>query len=274
MHVILGDWTNELDVLKLRYENATPFPFVVLEPFVDFEQAFELSHSFPRVQDANWHKYDNPLEKKYALNAFGGVPVFESFFNFLQSPAVVDLFKSITGIPDLENDPHLHGAGLHYHQRGGKLDMHLDYSIHPLSKKERRVNLILYLNEHWDDAYNGGLELWDAAFTRCCETIMPAFNRAVLFQTSDISYHGLPTPITCPPDTGRKSLAIYYVSHPREGVVHRTKAQFRPLPHQPVSPPLQLLYDIRPTRIISEHDLETIYPQWKEDPAGKGFWFL
>ena len=137
---------------------------------------------------------------------------------------MVDLFQIITGIPDLENDPYLHGAGLHFHERGGKLDMHLDYSIHPLSKKERRLNLILYLNEYWKESYNGGLELWDKAYTHRCETILPSFNRAVLFQTSDISYHGLPTPIACPTDTGRKSLAIYYVSNSRDNVVHRSKA--------------------------------------------------
>ena len=152
--------------------------------------------------------------------------------------------------------------------------MHLDYSIHPLSNKERRLNLILYLNEHWEESYNGGLELWDEAYTHRCETILPSFNRAVLFQTSDISYHGLPTPITCPTDTGRKSLAIYYVSNPRENVVYHTKAQFRPLPHQAVPPALQTLYDIRQNRIITCDDLETIYPSWREDPAGKGYWFL
>jgi len=27
-----------------------------------------------------------------------------------------------------------------------RLEMHLDYSIHPISKKERRVNLIIYMN--------------------------------------------------------------------------------------------------------------------------------
>ena len=31
-------------------------------------------------------------------------------------------------------------------QRGSRLEMHLDYSIHPVSGKERRVNLIVYMN--------------------------------------------------------------------------------------------------------------------------------
>ena len=63
--------------------------------------------------------------------------------------------STITGISDLESDPYLHGAGLHAYPHNGKLDVHLDYSIHPVSGKERRVNLIIYLNKDWRDDYGG-----------------------------------------------------------------------------------------------------------------------
>jgi hypothetical protein len=64
--------------------------------------------------------------------------------------------QAVTRIGGLESDPHLHGGGLHFHPPGSRLEMHLDYSIHPISKKERRVNLIVYMNRFSSaDACNG-----------------------------------------------------------------------------------------------------------------------
>jgi len=81
--------------------------------------------------------------------------------------------------------------------------MHLDYSIHPITKKERRVNLIVYLNPRWEKDWGGNLELWNSEFTKCEKEVAPEFNTGVLFQTSDISYHGLPRPIRSP-DVARR----------------------------------------------------------------------
>ena len=38
------------------------------------------------------------------------------------------------------------------------------------------------------------------------------FNRAVIFQTNEISWHGVPDKIMCPEGTLRKSFAYYYIS--------------------------------------------------------------
>ena len=47
------------------------------------------------------------------------------------------------------------------------------------------------------------------------ESIAPVFNRALLFETNEISYHGHPIPLKCPPAITRKSLAIYYYTKDR-----------------------------------------------------------
>ena len=56
--------------------------------------------------------------------------------------------------------PGLHGGGWHLHARGGKLNVHLDYSVHPKLHLERRLNLIVYLAQGWDPAWGGALGLW------------------------------------------------------------------------------------------------------------------
>jgi hypothetical protein len=115
-------------------------------------------------------------------------------------------------IKDLEIDPYLHGAGIHAYPNNEKID------IHPITKK-RRVNLIIYLNNDWNEEYGGQLKLYE-------NKIILMWNTAILFKTSDISYHGLPEPIKCPDNKYRKSIAIYYVSKPRENIIERYIAEF------------------------------------------------
>ena len=120
---------------------------------------------------------------------------------------------------------------------GGKLDMHLDYSIHPHSNKERRVNLINYLCPGWDPAWGGSLQLYghddSNQMTELIRQVDPAHNRACLFRTSDISFHGFPDAIVCPPDHARKSLAVYYVAPARAEAAHRYKARYYARPTDP-----------------------------------------
>jgi hypothetical protein len=259
---MLGAWTTCLQTLRHTFSEATPFPHVVIDDFLEDNLARKVADAFPSP-GASWFFYNNPIEVKYTLKDFSNLPIIASVFSMLQSDDMIEKIQQICDIPNIETDPHLHGAGLHYHPRGGKLDMHLDYSIHPLSGKERRLNLILYLNPAWREEYGGHLELWNSAFTQCQQKILPRFNRAVIFQTSDISYHGMPHPITCPADTGRQSLAIYYVSPPRENVAHRPKASFRPLPDQTVSIGLQTLYELRSSRRLTSEDVQKHVPEFK-----------
>ena len=44
----------------------------------------------------------------------------------------------------------------------------------------------------------------------CAKQILPVFNRCVIFNTDEDSYHGLPDPIQCPEGMTRKSIALYY----------------------------------------------------------------
>ncbi len=53
----------------------------------------------------------------------------------------------------------------HNVQPGSRLEMHLDYSIHPVTGKERRVNLIIYMNKDWKDEWGGELNLWEGTPT-------------------------------------------------------------------------------------------------------------
>ena len=49
----------------------------------------------------------------------------------------------------------------------------------------------------------------------CGKKISPIFNKMVVFNTNDFSYHGHPDPLNCPENMTRKSIALYYYSNGR-----------------------------------------------------------
>lgn len=215
----VSDWTG-LD----------PFPHLVLDDFFDDELAHQLSKDFPAFDDPVWHTYDNAIEVKKTLNNWHHfTPALYRFFSDINSRNAVNLFEQLTKCrlyPDLG----LHGAGLHIHGAGGKLNTHLDYSIHPKLGLERRLNLIVYLNPDWQESWGGSLGFWrddNGKPGELVKSIAPVFNRAVLFDTTN-AWHGLPEPIKCPLGQYRKSLAVYYLCDPREGAVQRKRALFAP----------------------------------------------
>jgi hypothetical protein len=104
---------------------------------------------------------------------------------------------------------------VHRIRRGGFLDVLADFNRHDRLRLDRRLNLLLYLNRDWDDAWGGQLELWDEAMTRAVHRISPRFNRVVVFSTTDRSFHGHPGPLSCPPERARTSLALYYYTNGR-----------------------------------------------------------
>jgi Rps23 Pro-64 3,4-dihydroxylase Tpa1-like proline 4-hydroxylase len=128
-------------------------------------------------------------------------------FHELNSGSFLEFLHRLTGILLLP-DPYFQEGGYHLVGNGGRLAPHADFSHHYLGM-ERRVNLLLYLNDGWKDEYGGHLELYDEKI-RLVVKIAPIFNRCVIFNTSKTSFHGHPHPMTLPDGVWRRSLAMYY----------------------------------------------------------------
>jgi hypothetical protein len=137
----------------------------------------------------------------------------------------------------------LEGGGMHQTESGGFLNMHADFSMHHYQKRwRRRLNLIVYLNEGWDPAWGGALELWDASMKACVKKVEPLLNQALLFQTERKSFHGYPDPIRCPAGVRRKSLALYYYTElPAESHERARSTDYRARPNEWWKAPLIFL---------------------------------
>ena len=270
---IFGDWFNNFSNNDKNTLNTNPFPYIIIPEFINTEYYNKVKEVFPSKPDEKWWKYENPLEVKYALDNLELMdPTISNIFYSLSHGDVVDKFKKIFNIPELEYDPYCHGAGLHMHPRYGRLNMHLDYEIHPISNKQRRLNIILYLNDDWKPEWNGDTQLWDNTVSECIVKSYPKGNTAFFFVTTEQSWHGVPETILCPHDMYRKTLAFYYVSDLKndknvdkkgaDETGFRTKAVFIKRPSDPQDERMEKLYAIRPHRLITTEDMKEIWNDW------------
>ena len=218
---------------------SEPFCHCVVDNFFKEETAFRLEKDFPSFNNDSWHRYRNPLEVKNASNNWNLFPPLTyKVFQFFNGKVFRDLLKNKFDLDsELYSDNGLHGGGWHMLNKGGKLNPHLDYFIHPKLHLQRKINLIVYLNSEWREEWGGDFGLWDTVKDsnkagKLVKTIPPLFNRAVIFETSH-SWHGVAKKIDCPTNHYRKSLAAYYlVDAPKDSAGTRYKALYSPTEEQ------------------------------------------
>lgn len=203
----------KINAWKQQFNNAVPFRFLVIDNFLDPAIAAQLSREFPALEKMDVN-YKGINEKKSEHSNFETLhPVFRELRNRITHPAITGAIEKIAGIEALETIGDRYGYGLHQGGTNSFLDIHVDYNLHPLRKKQRRLNLIIFLNPEWRPEWGGALEFWNREVTACVQSISPVFNRCVLFESHDYSYHGY-SKISCPEHISRKSFYLYYFSAP------------------------------------------------------------
>lgn len=222
------------------FTNDAPFKHVVIDGFLEKEFAEALLHEFPK------------FDEKLALNELGKVggkavntnisqisPSYRRLFETLQSRTFLEFISHLTGIPDLILDPTLFGGGTHENIHGQELDPHVDFNYIDSQKLHRRLNLLIYLNKDWKMEWGGAIELHsnprDIASNQI-KSFNVLFNRAVIFETNEYSWHGFPK-IDLPVEErhrSRKSISVYLYTKERPknelAPSHSTFYVQRPLP--------------------------------------------
>ena len=226
----IEDLRERLSVLKTEFATAHPYQHVVVDNFLPenvFQQAMT---DFDVVSKEQWTGYLHVNERKFAnSNPDTWGPTLQQIANELNSPEFVSLLEELTGIPNLLIDPTFEGGGLHQSLRGGFLNMHADFTVHPHQRQwKRRLNLLLYCNETWLPEYGGGLELWDATMSHAEKVVQPLGNRVLIFATDTTSFHGHPDPLQCPDGVARRSMALYYFTYEDKPNVRSTEYRARP----------------------------------------------
>ncbi|HEX5756316.1 MAG TPA: 2OG-Fe(II) oxygenase [Arenimonas sp.] len=206
--------------LRAAFHEARPFRHVVIDDFLERASADALLSEFPGFEQGNFIGDDGqPGGKSTVARVRGLGSGFRALDDIIQSKAFLGWLGEVTGIPDLLYDPFYLGGGTHENRHGQSLAAHVDFNYHPSERWHRRLNLIVYLNPQWDAAWGGSLQLFADPYADSAPalSVTPAFNRCVIFETTEHSWHGF-DPIMLPDAQralSRKSVALYFYSRER-----------------------------------------------------------
>ncbi|GMV29387.1 MAG: hypothetical protein AMXMBFR59_15120 [Rhodanobacteraceae bacterium] len=248
-----ADFDSRVATFAAAFQRRDPFRYVVVDGFFDADTAARLLAEFPPFERGNARNEDDGIGNKSTFERIRELgPTYAALDDFVQSPAFLAVLSQLTGIPDLRYDPWYFGGGTHENRNSQDLDAHVDFNRHPVEPWHRRLNLIVYLNPEWHDDWGGLLELHsdprspDDRVTR----IAPLFNRAVVFETTEWSWHGFER-IAVPTeraDVTRRSIALYFYTTDRPAdelaPTHSTIYVERPLPER-----------FRPGHVLSDEDV-------------------
>jgi hypothetical protein len=217
-------------VAAKEYAAADPFPHIVIDDVLHPDAFAAAVADFPAVDDEFWKGYLHVNETKYCnVHPETWDDSLRNVAREFTSPEFVAYLEELTGIEGLIPDWSMDGGGLHQTMRGGHLNIHADFTTHHVHEHwARRVNILLYLNEEWQDDWGGQLELWDKDMTSCQDRVTPQGNRMLVFSTSFDSFHGHPDGLTCPPEEARRSMALYYFTEEDAPVRRATHYRARP----------------------------------------------
>jgi 2OG-Fe(II) oxygenase superfamily len=201
-----------------EYATAAPFPFTFFDDFLPEILIGDVERAIPKPGgDSTWDFYfAKGFEEKWAMSDDAVLPSpVRALIHEFNSGPFIRFLEKLTGIDHLLPDPHLHGGGIHLVKRGGLLQIHSDFNWSEKLAAHRRVNMFLYLNPGWQDAWGGKLELWDAKGANSIQQIAPLNNRLVVFSSRSDTFHGHPYPLECPEGVYRQSIAMYYYTSDR-----------------------------------------------------------
>jgi hypothetical protein len=203
----------DTEELHGRVRSADPFPHFVIDNFLDADFARLVHDSFPSLADARktgrTFRTVNEKKKTQVTDSSQFAPPVLELSRLIQTPSWTRMLSEVFDIPNLLADDQLIGGGMHQTGPHGRLDVHVDFNFIAERQLHRRLNILIFLNPDWRPEWGGNLELWDRQVKRCHHSLAPLFNRCVVFETSEISFHGV-SAVNCPADRSRKSFAAYY----------------------------------------------------------------
>lgn len=235
----IWEYLNPLDVDEIArsFREAHPFPHFVVDDLFKADFLERLIAAYPSYAQAQalgreFGAANERVKVQITDSARFPDPIRE-LNELLAGPEFLELMSRITGIPKLVSDERLVGAGMHMMGAGGRLDVHVDFNRLRDRELYRRLNILVFLNERWSEEWGGCLDLWDRDVKQRAGYFVPIANRCVVFETSDISFHGV-TPLRCPDGVTRNSFAAYYYTQdpPPTGVGQTHSTIFRPRPDE------------------------------------------
>ena len=207
--------TKKISAAQLGLEYfTTPYKHLVIDSFFSESLAKECLNHFPDIGDSSWeHANDSDIEIKYRTTWQSEFDIPEGIIDavrILNSAHFLRAMSERFDIPKVISDAYFTGGGLNITRTGGLLDVHVDGNYHDATGLNRRLNALLYLNPNWKPGWGGEFGIYDETGENCIKEVAPLFNRLVIFDSHDKSFHGLPAPLNFPEGELRRSILLYY----------------------------------------------------------------
>ena len=209
------------DSYRDTFLHAWPFKHLAMEDFFEASFAERLLAEFPRFDPELARNEMGEIAGKAVNTRIREIsPAYRELYDIIGGKPFLELMSRISGIPDLILDPKMYGGGTHENRHGQELDPHVDFNYDEARQLHRRLNVIVYLNKGWRTEWGGAIEIHSNPRDPEKNQIRafdPVFNRCVMFETNEVSWHGFPR-INLPPDPralSRKSISIYLYTKTR-----------------------------------------------------------
>ena len=204
-----------LQIQKESFVNAEPFPYIILDNFLDPAYFLEIQKILDNHTDAMPGKnFETEYEQKKWISLNSALPdVVKDIVAVLTSDVWVKNLISLSGIQTLRSTPHGNTKLANYHKMepGGVLTSHVDHSAEPVLGIPHVMNVIIYLTKDWDLSNGGGTLFYDKTGKNIIKKVEYKENRAVLFLHTPYSFHGVET-IDSNSLKNRKTIYVDYYS--------------------------------------------------------------
>ncbi len=193
---------------------SAPYRHLVIDDFLPDDLATQCLEDFPEVDATNWEAADDKdIEIKFRTKWQSEFDIPDGLIDavrILNSSLFLKALSKAIGIEKIIPDPYFTGGGLNIMKTGGLLDVHVDGNYHDATGLNRRLNALLFLNKGWQEGWGGEFGIYDSDGDECIKKVAPLFNRLVVFDSHDKSFHGLPDPLNFPEGQLRRSIILYY----------------------------------------------------------------
>ena len=207
--------------LSAEFINNKPFKHVEIRDFLEESVLSDIIRDFPKFDNSATNEFGAPSKKHVVTDLSRISKSYKKFYDYISSKKFLDIISEITKIDNLIFDSTMFGGGTHNNLHGQKLDPHVDFNYDNFGN-HRRLNLLIYLNDGWQESWGGCLELHSNPRNpenNKIKTIYPTLNNCAIFETNEYSWHGF-REIRLPQsalkkDVSRKCISIYLYTKTR-----------------------------------------------------------
>ena len=200
--------------LQQKYRNHPGYSKIEIKDFLPLDVVQDMAAELEAIPLDQCKKFTRKDSCMYEYNKIDNTPIQDEVVHALHSATFLKWLQEVTDTVDLIPDPYLIGAGYSKSYNGDSLKVHTDFNWNDQLRLHRRLSVIIYLNEDWNESWGGNLDFYDTDREKVLSRVVPGAGNMVVWSYNNLAYHGYPEPMQNPVGTCRKNLRLfYYVSN-------------------------------------------------------------